>query len=158
MIMALLTSTLLGLGSGALPAAAAPADAADTTVYFPETGHYVSHALLSFYLANGQHHVFGYPITEPQGSAGAVVQWFQRARLEWRPGSGVQVGLLGQELARRYEVDTAQVPQPAGMPTWGAVIFAPPPDARTVALQRTGFDVLLGQGERWIEISLGQQR
>ncbi|MEO0250324.1 MAG: hypothetical protein ABIN58_12535, partial [candidate division WOR-3 bacterium] len=51
--------------------------------YFPETGHVVSFAFLTFYDSNGGLDIFGYPITEPLIEDNRLVQYFQRARMEW---------------------------------------------------------------------------
>jgi len=69
--------------------------------YFPETGHVVAYAFLSFFDNNGGLDVFGYPITEFvfENQSGRIVQYFQRAKMEWHPElSGdqrVQIGDLG---------------------------------------------------------------
>jgi hypothetical protein len=67
--------------------------------YFPETGHTVQYAFLNFYDSNGGLDIFGYPITEFTLENGRIVQYFQRARMEWHPElSGdqrVQLGDLG---------------------------------------------------------------
>jgi hypothetical protein len=160
---------LLGDEAGASQPAVPPPDGPlpDHIQYFEETGHYVSHGILEFFQANGGVDIFGYPITEPSGDANYVEQWFQRARLEWRPDRGVELGLLGRELAERYGIDRSPVPQPDGVPEWTELFFAPPdplpspaPDAdlRTLVLQRTGFDLPMQPGEHWIEVSLAQQR
>ena len=66
--------------------------------YFPETGHTVAYAFLNFFDQYGID-VFGYPITEFKNENGRIVQYFQRARMEWHPElSGdqrVQLGELG---------------------------------------------------------------
>lgn len=76
--------------------------------YFPETGHWVSHGFLSYWVRFGGLPVFGYPITGEYSDqdTGFVTQYFERARFEWQPGSwpdryDVALGLLGVELARR---------------------------------------------------------
>lgn len=67
--------------------------------YSPETGHVVAYAFLNFFDKNGGLDIFGYPITDFQPENGRIVQYFQRARLEWHPElSGdqrVQLGDLG---------------------------------------------------------------
>jgi hypothetical protein len=63
--------------------------------YFPQTGHTVSHSFLRYYREHGGLDIFGYPITEFMEEDGLVVQYFQRARMEWRPdeSSGAQIRL-----------------------------------------------------------------
>ena len=75
------------------------------TIYFPATGHHLSNrsGFLNHWRANGQLHVFGYPITEEFVEGGRIVQYFERARFEYHPelaGSDaqVQLGLLGREM------------------------------------------------------------
>jgi len=66
--------------------------------YYPQTGHALSFAFLDYYEARGGEEVFGYPITEPFWERGLIVQYFQRARMEWHPDKKcVQLGLLGEE-------------------------------------------------------------
>ena len=71
-------------------------------VYFAETGHNVRGVFLEYFNANGGLAQYGYPRTEqivlPDGR---IVQWFQRARLEFNPAMpdlGIQLGLLGDEI------------------------------------------------------------
>jgi hypothetical protein len=67
--------------------------------YYPETQHILAYAFLNFYDANGGVDIFGYPITEFMLENGRIVQYFQRAKMEWYPElSGdqrVQLGDLG---------------------------------------------------------------
>jgi len=53
--------------------------------YFPETGHTVSYSFLNFFNQYGGLDVFGYPITEFKVEGNRIVQYFQRARMEWHP-------------------------------------------------------------------------
>ena len=67
--------------------------------YFPMTGHIVTEGFLAFFDQRGGVDIFGYPLTEAQMDGGAVVQWFQRAKMEWHPANPnpwkVQLALLG---------------------------------------------------------------
>lgn len=76
--------------------------------YFPETGHVVSFAFLTFYDENGGLDIFGYPISEPQVENGRIVQYFQRARMEWHPerqrDDRVALGALGIRYIQRFGV------------------------------------------------------
>ena len=86
--------------------------------YFPETGQVVSYGFLEYFRARGGIDIFGYPISAQAVENGIVVQYFQRARLEWRPDNParyrVQPGLIGLEYyLRRY----GQVPVPTAAPT-----------------------------------------
>jgi len=72
--------------------------------YFDDTGHTVRGPFLTFFRKYGGVAIFGYPITDefrdPQ--SGLLVQYFQRARIEWNPSNPerfqMQLGLLGDEL------------------------------------------------------------
>lgn len=69
-------------------ASAAPVSAQTNAArYFPETGHFVSGAFLEKFLAVGSPlMLYGYPITEQfTNREGLLVQYFQRARFEFRP-------------------------------------------------------------------------
>ncbi|NWF81780.1 MAG: L,D-transpeptidase [Chloroflexi bacterium] len=75
------------------------------TIFFPETGHHLSNrsGFLDFWRANGQLHVFGYPLTEEFVEQGRIVQYFERARFEYSPEHAgtpdqVQLGLIGREI------------------------------------------------------------
>ncbi len=72
--------------------------------YFPETGHAVNFAFLSYWEQEGALDAFGYPISEELFENGVTVQYFQRARLEYRPELGgpfgVVKGTVGAELLR----------------------------------------------------------
>lgn len=52
--------------------------------YFPQTGHTVSNAFLKFFQQNGGVEIFGYPLTEATAEGGAIIQWFQRARMVFK--------------------------------------------------------------------------
>jgi len=77
-----------------------------TQRYFEMTGHVVSNAFLEFFNRYGGVDIFGYPISEAQLEGGRIVQWFQRAKMEWRPEARydkVQLALLGSMLFRPEE-------------------------------------------------------
>lgn len=81
-----------------------------TSHFFPETGHNLSNAFLTFWQRNGGLAVYGYPISEEIVEVNAAdgnrytVQYFERNRFEWHPersaSNNVQLGLLGVEYAR----------------------------------------------------------
>ncbi len=74
--------------------------------FFPETGHSVMAAFLRYFEARGGADFFGYPITEMMVENGRIVQYFERARLEWHPdnppGLRVQLGRLGEIYLDRF--------------------------------------------------------
>ena len=69
--------------------------------YFPQTGHIVSNAFLTFFDQHGAESVFGFPLSEARIENGTIVQWFEKVRLEWHPENPeayrVQMGLIGEE-------------------------------------------------------------
>jgi hypothetical protein len=83
--------------------------------YFPETGHSVVYAFLSFFDRNGGAELFGYPVSEygSDNGKGRIGQYFQRAKLEWypelAPEQRVQLADLGSihfdQLAAQGKVD-----------------------------------------------------
>lgn len=60
-----------------------------------DTGFTVCYAFLTFFEAHGGERVFGPPISNFQFANGRIVQYFENARLEWRPWlpPGQKVGL-----------------------------------------------------------------
>ncbi|OQA17181.1 MAG: hypothetical protein BWY63_02495 [Chloroflexi bacterium ADurb.Bin360] len=81
------------------PRVVPPAVSSRLRHYFPETGHTVAYAFLTFFKANGGIDVFGYPISETHFENGLVVQYFQRMKLEWHSDdrvTPVRIGNLGE--------------------------------------------------------------
>jgi hypothetical protein len=76
--------------------------------YFARTGHIVSHSFLRYFRENGGLDIFGYPRSEFMDEDGLVVQYFQRARMEWHPDdlSGAQIRLtdLGETYLERFGI------------------------------------------------------
>jgi len=68
--------------------------------YFPETRHVVSYAFLDYFREAGGLDIFGYPRSEFMSEDGYIVQYFQRARMEWHPeglsGSQMRLTNLGE--------------------------------------------------------------
>ena len=83
--------------------------------YFPETRHNVDGEILNYFRATGAIQVYGYPLTEEYwepdvagGTAGRMVQYFQRARLEYHEESRgtrdeVQLGPIGDEALKQKD-------------------------------------------------------
>ncbi len=72
--------------------------------YFPETGFAVANGFLRYWAQFGGLSVFGYPISAEMQENGITVQYFERARFEWHPGSNpdrydVELGRVGAEIA-----------------------------------------------------------
>jgi hypothetical protein len=55
------------------------------SIYYRQTGHYIKDAFLNYWLANGGLSTYGYPISEETTIDGVSLQYFQRARFEYRP-------------------------------------------------------------------------
>jgi len=76
--------------------------------YFPETDHVVSYAFLDYFRENGGVDTFGYPRSEFMYEDGYIVQYFQRARMEWHPevlsGSQMRLTNLGEICIERFNV------------------------------------------------------
>ncbi len=77
-------------------------------IYFQQTGHNACQGFLAYWQHFGGVQVFGYPLTEeftyvdPTTGKPTTMQYFERARFEWHPGSAparydVELGLLGAE-------------------------------------------------------------
>lgn len=72
--------------------------------YFPETGHRLCFGFRDYWRDHGGLEIFGYPLSEefiernPDDGGMYVVQYFERARFEWHPGSEGSAGtvLLGR--------------------------------------------------------------
>jgi hypothetical protein len=92
--LALLLATLFAFAPGAArPLAAQQAPAAPT----------LSGGFADFWQAHNGAVLFGQPLTGETQQDGLIVQWFERARLEWHPdyppGQQITLGRLGAELA-----------------------------------------------------------
>jgi hypothetical protein len=91
--------------------------------YAAATGHTVAFAFKRFWEAAGGLRAFGYPISEEFQEEGRTVQYFERARFEYRPEAAgtpdeVQLGRLGRQVARaRGLTDVAASPR-AGATVW----------------------------------------
>ncbi|NWG22491.1 MAG: S8 family serine peptidase [Chloroflexi bacterium] len=100
-------------------------------VYFPETGHTLRGAFLTYWRAQGGLRVFGFPISEEfleRGEDGrdVTVQYFERHRLELRPGNrppyNVQLTRLGDMMLRERGIEWFTLPK--GAPQPGCRYFA----------------------------------
>lgn len=71
------------------------------SVYTSPSQHHMSDRVgfLTFWRENGALLIFGYPVTEELVENGKIVQYFERAKLEYDPAvNQVQIALLGREL------------------------------------------------------------
>jgi len=88
----------------------APAEPKAGCAYFEQTGHNACAGFAAYWSEFGGLPVFGYPITEEFVENGMTVQYFERARFEWVPGSStahydVVLGRVGAELAASMSGD-----------------------------------------------------
>jgi hypothetical protein len=88
--------------------------------YFPQTGHVVSYAFLKHFREKGGLDIFGYPRSEFMYENGYIVQYFQRARMEWHPeaaeGSQMRLTNIGELYLEKFGVPgnyDAPLPPPA---------------------------------------------
>jgi hypothetical protein len=114
---ALLLTAYLGLTGFQLPAAAR--QDAQPPQYFPQTGHSVRDPFVGYFLQNGGTASYGFPITDDfvDPDTHLLVQYFEKARLEWHPGNDdpykVQLGLLGSELGKQAgPISIDKIPAP----------------------------------------------
>jgi hypothetical protein len=88
------------------PVPASQVPAGPLHLYFPETGHVVSYAFLDYYRSHGGLDIFGYPRSEFMLENDRIVQYFQRARMEWHPentsGPQIQLSNLGEVYVERF--------------------------------------------------------
>lgn len=101
-----LLGDLLGHRAPPIPPSQIPPANHPQRRYYPETGHTLSYAFLSYYDSHGGLDIFGYPITEFIIENGRIVQYFQRGKMEWYPENPrdrrVQLGFLGEIYAEKY--------------------------------------------------------
>jgi hypothetical protein len=98
----------LGLSHPPTPPEELPAPDDPSQHYFPETQHVVSHDFLDFFRANGGLDMFGYPRSDMVYEDGLVVQYFQRARMEWHrdnaPGQQIVLSKVGEWYLDRFSI------------------------------------------------------
>lgn len=96
--------TYTGGGGGVVPPERGGAVPVTEENFFPETGFTMAHGFWHFWQDFGGLDIFGFPISnEFVDDNGMTVQYCERARFEWHPGSGaphdVMLGRVGWELA-----------------------------------------------------------
>jgi hypothetical protein len=84
---------------------------AQTTEYFPQTGHNLSGEFLAFYHAVADPTtLYGYPITEAfKTHDGLLVQYFQRARFELHPENAAAGRVVLTDIGRQLYAPSAQL-------------------------------------------------
>jgi hypothetical protein len=84
--------------------------------FFSETGHFACFEFLKYWRSNGGLDSFGYPITDYYMENGIIVQYFQRAKLEWHPEKPKDQRMQLAPLGSIY-FDYAQLPRGWLVPT-----------------------------------------
>jgi hypothetical protein len=85
--------------------------------YFAGTGHMVTNAFLAYLDANGGTDALGYPISETLPENGTIVQWFQRAKLEWHPENYINQQVVQSPIGYAAYKQTGRSREPL----WGKV-------------------------------------
>lgn len=102
--------------------------------FFPETGHALRFAFLRHWQAGGGLAIYGYPLTEEFVEVSAedvkpyTVQYFERARFEYRPDqrgapAEVGLGLLGYQFVRAHGLHATLPFQPVDAPPRAARVI-----------------------------------
>ncbi len=103
----------LGKRTPGIPVKEIPPATDPSCAYFPETGHSVCYKFLEYYRKAGGLDMFGYPITQFEDENGLIVQYFQRAKMEWQPskpvGQQVQLTNLSVILAKAGAVPPSAI-------------------------------------------------
>lgn len=112
-----------------------PTDPLNGSRYFPLTGHTIIGVFQQYWEKHGGLEVFGYPVTEEfVDPSGRVVQFFERARMEYFPEENfyggvvrtlreVQLTDLGRQVAEMHGIDTSPVGQRAGTAEWSPALW-----------------------------------
>ena len=90
--------------------------------FMPETGHNVHGVFLAYYRAHNGAESFGAPLTEAMWERDRIVQYFERARLEFHPEDPelyrVQLGMLGGQYSITDLPIKSQAIPPANNPNF----------------------------------------
>lgn len=126
----------------------------DTWRYVPETQHSVQFGFKALWEATGEAKYLGNPLTEEYILSGVTYQIFERGALAWQAGKDPWFVALGEQLVKRYNLDTS--PQPQGnIPTYDEALFIEPePEPEPEPVNQT---IRANGGEIWLEINLSSQ-
>ncbi len=111
--------TLLAVVASLVPASVTSAQQTDPNggqETFDETGFTVRYPFYAYFIQHGGVEQFGYPISSDFSDprTGLLVQYFQKARLEYHPENAapydIQLGLLGDEIAVATNKKQAHLP------------------------------------------------
>jgi hypothetical protein len=100
--------------------------------YFPETGHLVEYDFLGYFRTKGGLDIFGYPRSEYMLEDGRMVQYFQRARMEYHSeitnGPRMYLAPLGE-----ITIDVLSLTGPPFQPAPPPTLIAPTPTELNVS-------------------------
>jgi hypothetical protein len=103
----------LGKHTPPIPVTSIPAASDPSCRYFSETGHTVCYLFLEYWEKGGGLDMFGYPIDEYIMEDGAIVQYFQRAKMVWQPakaeGERIQLAPLGEIYYKTARLDASRL-------------------------------------------------
>lgn len=125
------------------PIALPPEPAGVAGAFFPETGYTLSGEFLEFWERWGGLPIFGFPISAEHTSDGSVIQYFERARLRYRPDAlssflhqqqaiygfdldalhEVAIDDVGRQLANLLGINTAPVARLPGAVDWSPALW-----------------------------------
>jgi hypothetical protein len=132
--------------------------------YFPETKHVVSYEFLHFFRQKGGLDIFGYPRSEFVYEDGHIVQYFQRARMEWHPEAATGPQMRLTKLGETY-IERFGVPEGADQPVPAPIIEGAPsteaPERKVMKLNLTASvrNVITGrEGSQTVFVYVTDQR
>ena len=115
----------LGMRAAPIPISKIPPSNDPNCQYSSETGHSICMKFRDYYVQNGGLDRFGYPITEFTIEDGRIVQYFQRARMEWHPekpeGQRILLAPLGSIYYKAAGLDPIRLAAPGSGESFGAV-------------------------------------
>ena len=134
-----------------------PPDGSDC-LFFLGNGHTIQGAFLTFWRDNAGDVWFGQPLTEAYRAAdGSLVQYFEFGALRQRAQATVTPMALGRALAKKNQIDTDPVPQPAEVLSYDPDLFVDPnPKPQGWAVGSFGPGPQQG-GYKEIVVSISQQ-
>lgn len=145
-----LLGELLGYRQPPIPESEIPNANDPNSHYFPESGHTVKYAFLRFYKEKGSLDIYGYPIGKWHYESGYIVQYFQRAKMEWHPESRqfrIQLGKLGEIWINRPEFPKEKLkPVPPAISGTGASVPAPVPKITEIRASASVGHAFTGRG------------
>jgi hypothetical protein len=130
-------------------------------VFFPSTGHMLSHGFLAFWQTHGRLEVLGSPISEEMRENAQTVQYFQNTKLEWHPeytGTPyeVQPARLGVQAARASAIDSSSVSRDPCLPVYDTALWYDPESTPPDQVMFPSPDAP-ECAAKWIEVDLSRQ-